>query len=133
MTIIQRCGCIVREAMIGKFGMECTSWEIPADGVRRHGSKGRCFSVVPRVEEVGTRIVVAKFESKDSLACLRKHKRARHVTSTTPGPTHIPDSSANLSGLVLGMHRSYVRAAQSISSHPLNLHQASATIYPPLP
>ncbi|KAF8442183.1 hypothetical protein L210DRAFT_3398098 [Boletus edulis BED1] len=31
------------------------------------------------------------------------------------------------------MHRSYVRAAQSISSKPLNLHQASATIYPPIP
>ncbi|KAN0092619.1 hypothetical protein V8E55_003403 [Tylopilus felleus] len=31
------------------------------------------------------------------------------------------------------MHRSYGRAAQSISSKPLNLHQASTTIYPPIP
>jgi hypothetical protein len=31
------------------------------------------------------------------------------------------------------MHRSYVRLAESISARPLNLRQASATIYPPIP
>ncbi|KAF9233176.1 ACN9-domain-containing protein [Melanogaster broomeanus] len=31
------------------------------------------------------------------------------------------------------MHRSYVRLAESISAKPLNLRQASATLYPPIP
>ncbi|KIK95269.1 hypothetical protein PAXRUDRAFT_396816 [Paxillus rubicundulus Ve08.2h10] len=31
------------------------------------------------------------------------------------------------------MHSSYVRLAESISAKPLNLRQASATIYPPIP
>ena len=62
-------------------------------------------------------------KSKPALRCLRKQRQ----------PLLDQHSSANLLGLALGMHRSYVRAAQSISSKPLNLHQASATIYPPLP
>ncbi|KAF9223293.1 ACN9-domain-containing protein [Gyrodon lividus] len=31
------------------------------------------------------------------------------------------------------MYRSYVRLAESVSAKPLNIRQASATIYPPIP